>query len=350
MGGQFHKQTYVKTRVAIMAARLMPEAVRDDLPQGSLEDTGRRFGLQDLLSESLPAASLNRAVERAMIQSLTFDYSVLLRPFTGAERQVLQYWIRKFELFNIKALIRGKINALEDAQIADQLHELPPSITLPHEELLRTDNVLELLRRLEQGAYREIARQARQVYEERNEPFSLDATIDRLYYAGLLKRISATEPQDREGLREVIGTLIDHQNLLWLLRYRFAYGLPAAETFYLMIPRGQSLNHAALLRLVEVSNFADLIEQLPPSLHRWLEGAENTTEVQRRLERRGRDRVARTLKQSPSGVAQALAYLVLREMDLRLLFVIIQGKVLELPEELLRYAGGQPGSAEENWA
>lgn len=350
MAGQFQKQTYVKTRVAIMAARLLPEEVRADLPQASLEDTAKRFGLQDLVGERLGTPSLNRAVERALIQSLTYDYSVLLRPFTGAERQVLQYWIRKYELFNIKALIRGKINAMEDAQIADQLYELPASITLPHDELLRTDNVLELLRRLEQGPYREIAQQARHVYEERNEPFSLDATIDQLYYTRLLKRVAATEPQDRDALRAVTGALIDHQNLLWLLRYRFAYDLPPSETFYLMIPRGLALNHAALMRLVEVSSFSEVIEQLPPNLHRLLDGADNATEVEQRLETRARERIGKVLKQSPSGIAQALSYLVLREMDLRLLFIALQGKALQLPDEIVHYASGRGAELEENWA
>jgi V/A-type H+/Na+-transporting ATPase subunit C len=259
--------------------------------------------------------------------------------------------VRKFVFFNLKALIRGKINEMAEAQIADQLHDLPPRMQLPHEELLRADNPSELLRRLEQGSYQEIARQARKVYEEKNEPFSLDAAIDRLYYAGLLKRVYATDSGEQRPLLDFLGILLDHQNLLWLLRYRFVYGLPPSETYYLLVPRGLLLGRHTLLQLVELNSFEEVIAALPASLHRWLEEADNASKVERALERRATQEARNTLRRSPSALARALAYLTLREGDLKRLFSIVQGKVLGLDSAILRFAVGHEQPEElRQWA
>jgi V/A-type H+-transporting ATPase subunit C len=46
----------------------------------------------------------------------------------------------------------------------------------------------------------------------------------------------------------------------------------------------------------------------------------------------------RVLRYSRSGVARALAYLVLREMDLAMIFALVQGRLLELPREMVEMA------------
>ena len=163
-------------------------------------------------------------------------------------------------------LIRGKINGLEASEIQEHLHDLPASISLPHTELLRTESISELLRTLEQGPYRNVAVQARRSYEENQEPFLLDATIDQRYYTSLLRQIRRAQPDDRPSLFRLIGGLVDQQNLNWLIRYRFNYELSASETYYLLIPFGLQLHRDQLLALVNLDSIEQVIESLPPPL------------------------------------------------------------------------------------
>jgi len=336
-------QIYAKTRVAVMAAeRLLADPELESLLQAPLPQVLETFGLTAAGEEGMAERVFNRTVERVFIRLLMQEHATLLLPFAGPQRDVLVYWSRKFVFFNLKALIRGKINEMAEVQIADQLHELPRRMQLPHEELLRADNPSELLRRLEQGPYQEIARQARKVYEEKNEPFSLDAAIDRLYYAGLLKHVFTTDADEQRPLLEFLGVLLDHQNLLWLLRYRFVYGLPPSETYYLLVPNGRLLGRHTLMQLVEQGSFEEVIAALPGSLGRWLEDDDNSpSRVERALERRAVSEARHVLRRSPSAASRALAYLTLREIDLRRIFAIVQGKVLGLDAATLRFAVGQ---------
>lgn len=334
------QHAYVRTRVAIMASRLLSRAGLEEMVELSLDDIELSRLLGGLAPEAVMSDGRIGPTVRALLHRLLVDHSILLRPFTGPNRELLDYWGRKFELFNLKALIRGKLNGLDATTIEQQLYDTPPRMRLPYQTLLQAENVQELLRILDQGHYHEIARQARQVYEAKNEPFSLDATIDQRYYSGLMKQARECEEADREPLRQLIGTMIDQQNILWLLRYRFAYQLPPSETYYLLIPHGRLLKRGRLLRLVELRTFEQVLEQLPAPLDRLLQDAINPSEVGNILDDYIVAEGRQALHRSPSAITAALAFLLLREIELHRLFAIIRGKALQLPPSLIRFAAG----------
>jgi V/A-type H+-transporting ATPase subunit C len=262
----------------------------------------------------------------------------------GEARNLLLYWARKFELYNLKALVRGKLSGLDERAIRDNLYDLPENLSLPHETLLHTESVLELLRHLELSPYSAIASQARHVYEERHEPFALEATIDQRYYAGLLKRVRELQGLDLKETQQVVGLLLDQLNLLWLLRYRFSYGLSASEAYYQLTPSPRQMHRSLLLKLVNLASFEKVIQALPSPMSTWLEGANSAVEVEYRLEAQTAQMLAALLRHSPSAPARALAYLLLREQDLKKLFAIIQAKTLGLDDSLLNEVIGVDGS------
>ncbi len=337
--------TYLHTRVSILSGRLLDPQESQELPQLSLEQIGQRYGMESILETSIPGPIRNRAVERALISILMNELTLLIRPMYGEARDLVLYWARKFELYNLKTLIRGKLNRLDAKSIEDNLYLVPDALTLPHRSLLRTESVRELLRQLEQSPYRVIAGQARQVYEQRHEPFALEATIDQSYYAGLVKRTQAMQGMDHKEMQQVVGLQLDQLNLMWLLRYRFSYGLSASETYYQLVPSTRKLHRSVLLGLVNLDGFDKVIETLPQPLDRLTEGTTSAVEVEKRMEAYSATRLRKLLRHSPSSVARALAFLVLREMDLKKLFATIQCKVLELDPVLLNYAVGDDSQA-----
>lgn len=331
-------QAYLNTRLSIMATQLLSAADIADLVEGGLEEINQRFGLSRLLDPTLPARTKNRAIEQALVSTLLAELCILIRPMEPRERALVLNWGRKFALFNLKSLIRGKIHNLDPKEIEDNFYELPAPVRLPTEALMRTENVLELLRQLEQGPYRFIAQQAREVYEQKREPFALESTIDQLYYASLAQQVRQF-PDGRAGqLRHLVGALLDQTDLLWLLRFRFAYGLSPSETFYQLVPSFRLLHRARLLELVDLDSLERVLEVLPEPLRGLLAGSHNLIEVQKRIGRYTAREARRVLLRSTSGVARGLAYLMLREMDLFLLFALIQGKILSLPEDVVDIA------------
>ncbi|WP_177420676.1 V0D/AC39 family V-type ATPase subunit [endosymbiont of Lamellibrachia barhami] len=331
-------QTYLKTRVNIFATQLFTDDRILELLDMPLEELSGTFGLTGIIESHLAPQQLNHALEQSLLHSLMSDLSVLLRPLDGTSRVLLVYWSRKFALFNLKTLIRCKLNELSLEEVSGYLHHLPDIIRLPHEKLLQAENILEMLHLLEHGPYQSIARQARQVYEEKNEPFSLDAAIDRSYFQGMVKYSNSNSQIDREGLKELIGMLTDRQNLLWVLRYRFMYQLSSGETYYLLVPFGKYLDRNRLMELVNLDSFQSVLEKLPPKLSRIVSGTTNAMQARQRLDFYLSGEMRRLIRFSPSPATRALAYLVARDTDLKRLNALLQGKLLGLDSELVHEA------------
>jgi V/A-type H+-transporting ATPase subunit C len=332
-------QAYLNTRVSVMATQLFDSVLVASLTQQGLDEIGERFALTGVLDEQLPPRARSRAVEQALIQTLLSELAVLARPMTAAERALLRNWGRKFALANLKTLIRGKLYDLDRKEIRDNLYDLPPQVRLPNQDgLFRAENVLELLRQLEGGPYSLIARQAREIFEQKREPFALEATIDQRYYIGLVRQVTQFHDDNLRPLQQLVGALLDGVDLLWLLRFRFSYRLSPSETFYQLVPSTRQLHRDRLLELVDLDSFERVLGALPPPLNELSAGSANLVDLQKRLGRHLRGEALRVLHHGRSGVARALAYLILREMDLLLLYALIQGRLLSLPEEMVGIA------------
>ncbi|MEW8689620.1 MAG: V-type ATPase subunit [Candidatus Thiodiazotropha endolucinida] len=331
-------QAYLKTRVGVLSARLLDADEIERLKQMSLRQLGDAFDLQPIFEESIDNRQRIRLVEQALLQRLMSELSVLLRPLSGRSRGLMLYWPRKFELYNLKTLIRGKLNSLGMEEIRDNLFEMPENIRLPHESLLQAENVLEMLRQLDQGPYALIARQARNVFEEQHENFSLDAAIDRLYFTGMLRHANITDSIDKRGLKKVIGIMVDRQNILWLLRYRLVYRFAPSEAYYLLIPYGGRLQREKLMELANLDGLETIIEHLPAPFKAILSNANNITQVRQRLDQTVSDELRKLMHHSPDAVVSALSYLIIRDMDLMKLYAIIQSKLLQMDGTVLNEA------------
>ena len=332
------EKAYLNTRVAMMATQLLDPDAIGRLSQMQLPELAERFHLSSLLDDQLSAQSRSRAIEQTLIQVLLSELQILVRPMNAPERAIVLAWGRKYALFNLKTLIRGKLHDLDQKEIRDNLFDLPPNISLPDQELFRAENVLELLRLLEAGPHSLIARQAREIYEQRREPFALEAAIDQRYYAGLVRQIMQFHDDNLQPLQHLIGTELDRIDLLWLLRFRFSYQLSPSETFFQLVPSLRLLHRERLLGLVNIETFQRVLESLPPPLDALLADSHTVIDVQRHMGRYVAHEARRILRHSPSGVARALAYLMLREMDLFLLYALVQGRLLNLSSEVVDIA------------
>ena len=132
-----------------------------------------------------------------------------------------------------------------------------------------------------------------------------------------------------------MGAVLDRIDLLWLLRFRFSYQLSPSDTFYYLVQSFRLLYRDRLLALVNIETFEELLQALPQPLKDAVAGSNSIIEVQQRAGAFAAEEIRRQLAQSTSGIARALGYLILRERDLFTLFSLIQGKLLNLPQDLI---------------
>lgn len=331
------RYAYLNARVSLLAERLLGLGETQALIDGHAVPPG---AIPAELSEDAIGTRLTDDLDQQHISVLLRELAILIRPLFGAARDLLSYWAHRFELGNLKVIIRGKMAGQSQLAIQQDLLDMGSLARLPTTELLQTDSLEELLRRLDQTAYAGIADQARQLLERGEALFALDAAIDRRYFAGLARRGKEPGSGASRLLRAIIGSVIDRVNIVWLLRYRFAYNLPPAQAYYLLIPAGYRLNARQLQQLAQRASFEEVIANLPEPFAQLLAGTRNNTEATLRLEFETWRIASDVLYHSSFNVARALAYIVLRERDLRRWRAIVRGRNLPVAPDVIRAALG----------
>ena len=328
-------QAYLRTRLAIMRADLLSRSRLNILAALPFDELATASGF-DRVEGRTPAARL-AAFERAQLQVWLDEIGILLRPLEGPARRLLTQWASRYELLNIKALVRGKIGQLPGEEIENSLYMLPGFLSLNINELLNTDNVPDLLRHLLKTRYRRIAAQALRRYEENPDPFLIDATLDQQFYGELIHRAGQLDSTDRVEVLDLIGRIVDRHNLVWSLRYRFNYGLQSSQVLYLSIDGGRLLDPRRLRQIVEADSIEEACQRLPDSL---LPGDTPPSPrivdalLQRDIERYA----ARVMRLSPSVLTSALAYLVLRHNDITAVYAIVHARLYGLADDVLQAA------------
>ncbi len=326
---------YLNARVSIFAGRLLPPERFEALIEQDIFDSPELGDVGTFLAADGPDPT---RLEQTLLSRIWHDFQVLARAAKPQERALLAYGFHWFELMNLKALIRGKLSGLPEKVIREQILDLGPFASLPVDDLLRAEDPAEMLRRLETTVYADIARQARRVYEEHKELFSVDATIDRRYFAELLARVRMIGGSEQAAVHELVGRVLDRFNLTWLLRYRFSYNLPPAEAYYLLAPAGRQLGAEFLLALAQLGSLEEILNALPQEMKDLLAGVTSISEAENRLDGMMLGAASQVLKNAAHPVARAFAYLIARDGEMRRLLAIVRGRRMGLPNDLIRFA------------
>jgi len=332
---------YLNTRVSLFRSQLWQKDDFAELLNAPDQDVARVLEERDLAALAPGFLSQDiRSLEQRIISRVLDETWVLLRPLAGAAREFLLYWTRRWEISNLKLLLRGKMTGERPASLLGKLTPMGPFALLDAEDLAHVEDVSELFRRLEAGPYAPIVRQARQAFEESRDPFQLDAALDRAYYEGLAQRARPLEQELGADFARLMSHYIDRINLVWLLRYRFNYHLPPAQVYYLLVNAHYGLTMSRLKVMAAQSDIRGVLSALPPKLQALLEGAQDIGDVARRMEKRRLDTAEAVLSKSGRGFTRAFAYLILRERRLRDVRAILRGRQLQLPRQAIEATVG----------
>lgn len=337
---------YLNTRVSLYAGRLWRNEALDALvsvPHDAMADTLTQRGLPQLAAGyDSPAGrrqdAPSHSLEQRIIALILDETRVLIRPLSGDARAFLTFWTARFEISNVKTLLRSKMRGERPASVLARLTPMGTFGRLDNQDLAHAEDVGELLRRLEAGPYAGIVRHARRAFEQSRDPFSLDAALDRAYYEGLTVRAQPLENTVGASFRSLMANLIDRNNLVWLLRYRFNYMLPPAQVYYLLVGSHYSLSGARLQELAPLDSMEAVIAALPAAWRRRLTGVTDIPGVFGRMEHAAAEQALRILRSGAPGIARAFAYLILRERDLRAVRAVLRGRHLGLLDADIRLA------------
>ncbi len=337
---------YLQTMIMIFSKRLLNYAEISALIQQPIEKilpTLKDKGLDNIIQKLtqshfklLPAGNMDNLFLSVLLE----DARSIIRSLSGYERDIFIYWIRRFELKNIKTILRGKSLQRSKEEVLAELTPLGSFAMLPVDVLLNADNISEVLTLLEKTPFAAIARYGSKSIEQKQDVFAIETALNRQYFTGLNEQLRVLSDKEQSLLQPLLGRIIDQTNLIWLLRYRLSYHLSPSHSYFLLVSGGLYLNSKVLVQLSQIKKLDQLYSMLPGKIGSLIKDCESIHQVELNLEKDIIEYAANMLKESAFSLTHAFAYLVFREKQLLQLHALFKGKLLHLSDDEIAFAIG----------
>ena len=294
-----------------------------------------------------------------------YEKLIRLTPAPGSDL-LIQLW-RLYEVHNLKATLRG----IETGASWDQvLHLLAPgeayfSLTFDDmEAMVRAGAIPRAVRRIQHTPYYATLSHAVERYEAEQNLFPLEVALDLEYRRGLWESIDHLKGQDHEEAMELVGTVLDVDNLLWAIRYRIYHHLSEEEIINYTLPLGYRVQDEDIRAIAAGQDIAAVVRRIYPEIEgvqrlpedlnmeegASVPGASKLTsirpidrrlwELERVLEGHIAELCRARFRRTPFHIGLPVAYLLLNEYEIIDLTMLIEAKVSDVSIQKVKFILG----------
>ena len=210
---------YLATRLHARRSR-MAEAER-------LDPLCRLRAIPDLGRALRPEFDFTNAakLQRQLLQDLVSEFSFCLRHLDGAGAELVGWMRTRFQIENLKVLLRGYLNHVTPQDLEEHLVNLPEELALDVQALLKAETLEAFAKILPAGPLRKLLVAGLATQGELPGSFLFEAALDAGYYRELLKRLEPLAGDEREAIQPLIRQEVEFFFLRLALRGKFNHGL-----------------------------------------------------------------------------------------------------------------------------
>ncbi len=274
-------------------------------------------------------------------RDLTSHYAVAARrPLNllhNRQLELLDWFWRRFELDNVKTLLRAVHHGSPPSQAHGALIALDELSSLPWDELAVSPSIPALVDRLAGFSYERTLRDALPQYRRQQSVFPLEVALDLAYHSTLLDLVNQLRGAEHADADAFLRAWVDAQNILWAFRYRFYAQLSPEEILNYTLHHGLRADADVVRAIAMGAPLAGVVQSV------WGAGLTDLKELARLDERELAPRLElvfqrhfyrlakRALMISPLRLATVLAYEFLLDSEMRDLTAVIEGKSVGWP-------------------
>jgi V/A-type H+-transporting ATPase subunit C len=339
---------YSNARIRGMRSRLLKQAFFDDLMASKdmaavvqkLLQTEYGPEVESHILHGRTAANVDEALKDTMVST----FRKVLSLANDEARDLVTTLLGRWDLFNVKTIVRGKHMHLETEEITDSLVAVGQLTQIDAEELAKQDSVKGIVDTLATWGlpFAVPLREALPEYNENTDLSVLELALDRYYHQWAAKRLSRRRTNSRIA-RAFLGAQVDTLNLLTCLRLLNSdLGDQDAERFFLEggigVPRQLFLDLAAMSDVDEVFNRLKRTPYGSPLEEVALKYIEkgSISVFERALEDYLFRQAFATGKGDPLGIGLMISYLWARANEVTNLRIIVKGVSVGMPEGRMR--------------
>lgn len=314
---------------------------RSRLAEGAhLDALVRLRSLPELARALVPEGPLLTAVElqRALVAGLVRELGRIASQAVGASGDLLD-WLRvRFQVEDLKVLVRGFAAHLGPAEIEPHLIGLPEDLALDAEALAAAETIEAFAAAVPRGPLRDGFARAVPLFNRLPRPFFPEAGLDCGYLGELVARAARIGGTEGETILEIARQEADTFHLMLVVRGRFSYGLKP-EVLRPFHVSGSHLAAEGFDRMVAAEDLAAAASQAvglaidaSPARAEALDAAALEAAAWDRFHRLAN----RAFRRSHMGLGAVVAYAAIRRVELANLITLTEGIRAALAPDVLR--------------
>ncbi len=254
---------YACTRVKARKSFLLSGDVYSRMLVMDVHEIGRFLGesqYREEVSKYAPRYSGAGLVEVAVTRNLANTCSAILAFTTGHLRDMVGNYLKRWDAFNVKTILRGKVTNVRSEELIDTLVPAGAFSEDYLKSLVQMTSLQEIMDELTAEPSLALTPElVREVVDTRRLA-QLEDHLDQLYYYDLLKVIEPTKSADKL-LRDFVRREVDVTNLKVLLKLK-AERISEDKIVKYLIPGGMEFGMDKLKSLAQADGLPPLIEEL----------------------------------------------------------------------------------------
>jgi len=179
-------------------------------------------------------------------------------------RDFLRSLLYRYEIWNLKTLLAGKLANIDMTTIQDEMLMKPEELLQRSKflkDLLKHDDIAYILRLLSKSRYAQIIERGMYYFSEKREIFLLEALLDKFYVDALHDNLQEYIGLEKRIFTNYVDIIIQKYNLMLIYRC-LRNKVPKDLLKQLIIPFGSIFTPDLILKFAATDNVKDFITQL----------------------------------------------------------------------------------------
>lgn len=255
-------------------------------------------------------------------------------------RPLLKQLYRYFEVQNLKAILRAVIIDPTWEHVEGVLFPMKDMTVLPAQAMLESGSIAAAIELLQNTPYYNTLSFAMKRYSAEQNLFPLEVALDLAYWRQLWAEAKKLSGQDGVQATKIVGSLMDVNNLMWVIRYKVYHGLSEEEIINYTLPFGYHVRDDDVRAVAAGADLALVVGRVfpgIPDLNVLLENPRHgLPHLEVILKRRLMEQCLAAFIGNPFHIGVPLAFLILGNLEVQDLTVLVEAKSSQMPGEEFR--------------
>jgi V/A-type H+-transporting ATPase subunit C len=275
---------------------------------------------------------------------LADSFSSVVQQAPEQTRPLVKQLYRYFEVGNLKAVLRSiqTVTAWNPdvptwERVREVLFPFGSFSTIPAQAMVEAGSVGSAVDLLQGTPYEATMSFAMKRFSAEQNLFPLEVALDLDYWRRLWAEAKKLSGKDREMAVKIIGSLLDMNNLMWVIRYKIYHKLSEEELINYTLPFGYRVRDEDVRAIAAGSDIGSIVSRIYPGIadvNSFLENPHSgLPKLEHELKRQVVKQCVAAFIGDPFHIGIPLAYLLLSDFEVQDLIVLIEAKSSNAAEE-----------------